>query len=63
MSVGADLEAFLQEHRRCGELKSGTYEAQASPEVVWIGCTCGGYIAKPVDVRDEDAGGKQGEAE
>ena len=63
MSIGDDLEAFLQEHRRCGELRSGTQEARATHEVVWIDCTCGGYIAKPVDARDEDAGGKQGEAE
>jgi hypothetical protein len=30
------LDAFLQEHRRCGELDGGVDD-----EVVWMSCECG----------------------
>jgi hypothetical protein len=37
----AALDAFLQEHRRCGELDSGVENA-----VVWMRCTCGGQLVR-----------------
>lgn len=36
----AALDAFLQEHRRCGDLDSGV-----DSEVVWMTCDCGAKIA------------------
>lgn len=35
----AALDAFLQEHRRCGELDGGV-----EGEVVWMACECGAEI-------------------
>jgi hypothetical protein len=35
----ADFDAFLQEHRRCGELESGL-----EGDCVWMRCTCGAFI-------------------
>jgi predicted RNA-binding Zn-ribbon protein involved in translation (DUF1610 family) len=37
----AVLDAFLQEHRRCGELDSGVENA-----VVWMCCTCGAQLVR-----------------
>ena len=37
------LDAFLQEHRRCGELEGGL-----DRERVWITCDCGAGIVHPV---------------
>jgi hypothetical protein len=54
VSIIDDLEAFLQEHRRCGGLRSGTCERPAAYEVVRMDCSCGGYMAKPVKLSDED---------
>jgi len=54
MSILDDLEAFLQEHRHCGELRSGTWEARVIHGVV--DCSCGGYVAKPINSADEDDG-------
>jgi hypothetical protein len=34
------LDAFFQEHRRCGELNSGVED-----ERVWMTCECGAEIA------------------
>jgi len=39
----AALDAFLQEHRRCGELDGGL-----DRERVWRACDCGAGIAHPV---------------
>src|SRR5215467_7267637 len=36
-----DLHAFLQEHRRCGELDGGFDGAY-----VWLTCTCGAVLAR-----------------
>lgn len=47
-----DLDGFVQEHRRCGELTNGT--STARPELVWINCSCGGYIAKPIAPTQDD---------
>ena len=39
----AALEAFLQEHRRCGDLDGGV-----EGERVWMTCDCGAVIAHRV---------------
>ena len=39
----AALDAFLQEHRRCGELDGGVAD-----ERVWLTCDCGANIAHPI---------------
>jgi hypothetical protein len=39
----AALDAFLQEHRCCGELDGGV-----DGERVWMACDCGAGIAHPV---------------
>ena len=52
MAILDDLDAFIQEHRRCGELRNGASAARA--EIVWIECSCGAYIAKPINSTDDD---------
>ena len=37
----AALDAYLQEHRRCGKLESGLNNG-----VVWMTCSCGAQIAR-----------------
>jgi hypothetical protein len=37
----AALEAFLQEHRRCGELDGGVEDDR-----VWMACECGASILR-----------------
>ena len=44
----AALDAFLQEHRRRGDLEAGV-----DAERVWMACDCGAGIAHPVEVRAE----------
>jgi hypothetical protein len=39
----AALDAFLQEHRRCGELDGGV-----DGERVWMECDCGADVAHPI---------------
>jgi hypothetical protein len=39
----AALDAFLQEHRRCGELDGGVDD-----EVVWMSCVCGARIGHSI---------------
>jgi hypothetical protein len=39
----AALDAFMQEHRRCGELDGGL-----DGERVWVACDCGAGPAHPV---------------
>ena len=36
-----DLDAFLQEHRRCGELDGGVDGAR-----VWMACSCGAVLTR-----------------
>ena len=43
----AALDAFLQEHRRCGNLEGGV-----DGERVWMACDCGAGIAHPVGPPD-----------
>jgi hypothetical protein len=38
-----DLDAFLQEHRRCGELDSAVDD-----DHVWMTCTCGAVLVRVV---------------
>ena len=40
MDLLAALDAFLQEHRRCGDLDGGVDDC-----VVWMSCECGPGIA------------------
>jgi hypothetical protein len=40
----AALDAFLQEHRRCGDLDGGV-----EGERVWMTCDCGAAIVQPVE--------------
>jgi hypothetical protein len=39
----AALAAFLQEHRRCGDLDGGV-----DGEQVWMSCECGATVVGPV---------------
>ncbi len=38
----AALDAFMQEHRRCGELDGGVER-----ELVWMACDCGASVTQP----------------
>jgi hypothetical protein len=40
----AALDAFVQEHRRCGELDDGV-----EGERVWLACDCGAEIVHPIE--------------
>ena len=40
----AALDAFLQEHRRCGELDDGVER-----DVVWMARECGADIVHPIE--------------
>jgi hypothetical protein len=42
-----DLDAFLQEHRRCGELNGGVQHDR-----VWMTCECGAMLAGLPDTID-----------
>jgi len=44
MSLFADLDAFLQEHGRCGDL-----DAAVEDDRVWTTCTCGATICRNAD--------------
>jgi putative ABC transport system substrate-binding protein len=44
------LDAFLQEHRRCGDL-----DGRVEDERIWMACDCGGGIAHPVRPPELDA--------
>jgi hypothetical protein len=44
MTLLDDLHAFLQEHRRCGDLDSGLDGAR-----VWMTRTCGAVINRSAD--------------
>ena len=45
----AALDAFLQEHRRCGELEGGV-----EGERVWMACDCGAAIVHRVPPAGSD---------
>jgi hypothetical protein len=44
MSLLTDLDAFLTDRRRCGDLDAGV-----EGEMVWIVCDCGASMARGVD--------------
>jgi hypothetical protein len=46
----AALDAFRQEHRRCGELDGGVED-----ERVWMACDCGADIVHPIEEARERA--------
>ena len=39
----ASLDAFRQEHRRCGDLEAGGETA-----LVWMTCDCGAELVRPL---------------
>ncbi len=43
--VALVLDAFLQEHRRCGELDGGVYDT-----VMWMTCNCGALIVRSANL-------------
>jgi len=47
--LGSALAAFLEEHRRCGELDGGVEEDPADGATVWMACSCGAPLARDVD--------------
>jgi hypothetical protein len=50
VSLPTELDAFLTEHQRCGDLDAGV-----EGRVVWIACECGASVARRADEAD-DAG-------
>ena len=46
------LDAFLQEHRRCGELDGGLDRGH-----VWMACNCGAYIVPPIQPAQPSSSG------
>jgi hypothetical protein len=44
----AALDAFLREHRGCGDLDGG-----ADGDVIWMNCDCGAGIAHPVEPAEQ----------
>jgi hypothetical protein len=47
--VLAALDAFLQEHRRCGDLEAGV-----EPALVWMACDCGAELMRVLDEPSKD---------
>jgi len=47
-TLGEDLDAFYLEQRRCGELDGG-----ANGEWIWMACSCGAMIARPLNIPAE----------
>jgi hypothetical protein len=45
----AALDAFLQEHRRCGELDAGV-----QPALVWMACDCGAELVRALNEPSKD---------
>ena len=45
----AALDAFLQEHWRCGELDAGV-----EPALVWMTCDCGAELGRTLDEPSKD---------
>lgn len=44
VALALALDAFVQEHRRCGDLDGGVDD-----ERVWMACDCGAGIAHPLE--------------
>jgi hypothetical protein len=47
--VLAALDAFLQEHRRSGDLEAGV-----EPALVWMACDCGAELVRVLDEPSKD---------
>ena len=47
----AALDAFMQEHRRCGEIDGGVDDQHG-----WLACDCGARITRPVVVTVDPRG-------
>jgi hypothetical protein len=45
-----DLDAFLQEHRRCGEL-----DTAVENERMWMTCSCGAELALLLNGQSKDS--------
>lgn len=43
-----DLDAFLQEHRRCGDLDGGLERGPREYPTVWLACSCGAVFCRPM---------------
>jgi len=44
-----DRHAFLEEHRRCGELDAAVEKTLHGEWWVWFTCTCGAVITRSAD--------------
>jgi hypothetical protein len=44
------LDAFLQEHRRCGQMDGGVGEGRG-----WMTCKCSAEIAQPLHRKSKDS--------
>ena len=42
----ADLDAFLGEHRRCGDLDGGVTDTGDGSAIVWMTCSCGADLRR-----------------
>ena len=42
--VAGVMDAFYLEHLHCGELDAGVED-----DLVWMTCTCGAVIVRPID--------------
>ena len=49
LEILAALDAFLQEHCRCGDLEAGAEEVR-----VWMTCECGAVIAHRLEPKGPD---------
>jgi len=43
-----DCDAFLQEHRRCGELDAVAADPEAEISRIWMACSCGAFLNRAV---------------
>ena len=53
MSLLQDLDAFFLAHRRCGTVANDVNEIRGG---VWMACSCGGYIEKPLSANCDHRG-------
>jgi hypothetical protein len=48
VSLLADLDGFYTEHRRCGELEADIDESDRPSWYVWMTCSCGARLNRPI---------------
>jgi hypothetical protein len=53
MGLAADVLAFFEEHRRCGDLDGGVED-----ERVWMTCECGASLVRPASGEDRAGSGR-----